>query len=134
MALQYATTLRNAQLDTIETVVGASPLLRFYTGSAPTNCASEATGTMLLEISLPTDWLNAAASGTKSKSGTWSAVAVGTGTCGYYRIYNSAGSTCYIQGSITVTGGGGDITMDTPGIAAGQTVTIGSYALAAANA
>ena len=72
MALQYSTTVRNAQLDALETAIGASAILRIYSGAMPANCAAAATGTLLAEMNLPADWMASAASGSKAKSGTWS--------------------------------------------------------------
>lgn len=37
MAMQYGVANRNAQLDALETAVGTSPKLRFYSGSMPAN-------------------------------------------------------------------------------------------------
>lgn len=133
MALQYSTSVRNAQLDALETTVGTAPLLRILTGSAPATCATAQSGTLLVEITLPSDWLANAASGSKSKSGTWSGTASGTGTAGYWRIVDSAGTTCHAQGTVTATGGGGDMTLDNTSIASGQAVTMSSASFAAAN-
>lgn len=137
MALKYSETLRNAQLDAIETTVGATPKLRLYSGAAPANCAAAATGSLLWEEDLPADWMAAAASGSKAKSGTWSAAglaAAGTGTnAGYYRVYDSTGTTCHIQGTVTITGGGGEMTMDNPNIAENQVITVNTFAIDAAN-
>ena len=136
MTLHYSTTLRNAQLDAKETTIGTAPLLRIYDGSVPANCAASAT-TLLAEGTLPSDWLANASSGAKSKSGTWTLTGqsgAGAGTNGtYYRIYDSGGSTCHEQGSVTATGGGGDMTLDNVNIANGQTVTISSYTTTAGN-
>ena len=71
MAVQRSVTARNAALDAFETAVGTAPLLRIYSGSMPANAAASATGTLLAEMTLPSDWLAAASSGSKSKSGTW---------------------------------------------------------------
>ena len=38
-------------------------------------------------------------------------------------------ATAHIQGSVTATGGGGDMTLDNTSIASGQTVTITSFTL-----
>jgi hypothetical protein len=99
--MQFSTTIRNDWLDRYEVQIGTSPKMRFYTGSPPANCAAAATGTQLVEIPLPSDWMAAAASGSKAKSGTWSATASATGTIGHYRIYDSAGTTCHEQGTVT---------------------------------
>ena len=57
-------------------------------------------------------------------AGTWSATSGGAGTVGYYRIYNSANTVCHEQGNITVTGGGGAMTIDNLAITVGQTITV----------
>lgn len=134
MSLQYSTGVRNARLDQVESTVGTAPLLQIFTGAAPANCAAADSGTKLVEIALPSDWMAAASGGTKAKSGTWSAAAVATGTAGYFRIKDSAGTTCHAQGTVTATGGGGDMTVDNTSIANGQTVTVSSFTLTAGNA
>lgn len=135
MALQYSVTVRNAQLDAVETTVGAAPLLRIYSGSAPANCAAAASGTLLAEATLPSDWMAAASSGSKALSGTWQdASANATGTAGHWRLYESGGTTCHAQGTVTATGGGGDMTLDNTSIASAQSVTITSFTITAGNA
>src|SRR5437868_1871812 len=107
MALQLSVAARNARLDQIETTGGTAVLFRIYSGSAPADCATAASGTKLVEITCPSDWMANAASGSKSKSGTWSVAAVASGTAGYFRIYDSGGTTCLMQG--TVGQGSGDL-------------------------
>ena len=135
MAFQFSTTARNAALDAIETAIGASAILKIRSGSAPADCGTANSGTVLATLNLPSDWLAAASGGSKSKSGTWedtSADAVGT--AGHFRIYASDGTTVHMQGTITATGGGGDMTLDNTSIASGQTVTITSFTLSAGGA
>lgn len=134
MTTRLGTALRNARLDTIETTVGTAPRLRVYTGSDPANCAAAATGTLLVDTTLPSDWMAAASSGSASLLGSWSSAAVGTGTVGYYRIWDSALSVCHLQGTATVTGGGGDMTFDNASITSGQTVNVTAYTLTEGNA
>lgn len=132
MAIQYSTTIRNNQLDQVESTISTSPKLRILTGSAPANCAAAETGSLLIEIALPSDWMAAASSGSKAKSGTWSGTASGTGTAGYFRVVDNAGTTCHIQG--TCGQGSGDLSLDNTSIASGQTVTVSTFALTAGNA
>ena len=135
MALQYSVTVRNAQLDAFETAIGASAVMKIRTGAAPANCATADSGTVLATINLPSDWMAAASAGSKSKSGTWEDTSAdATGTAGHFRIYASDGTTVHAQGTITATGGGGDLTLDNTSIASGQTVTITSFTLTAGNA
>src|SRR5688572_29520313 len=113
MALKYSTTVRNAKLDSIETTVGTSAVLKLRTGSPPADVATADSGTVVATLNLPSDWMAAAASGAKSKTGTWQdASADAAGTVGHFRIYASDGTTAHIQGTVTATGGGGDMTLD----------------------
>ncbi len=111
----------------IETTVGTSPLLRIYSGAQPANCAAAASGTLLAEMALPSDWATQA-SGVLTMSGTWQdASANAAGTAGHYRLYDTAGTNCHEQGSVTATGGGGDLTLDNTSIASAQVVTVTSW-------
>lgn len=134
MAIQFSVAVRNAMLDQFETTIGTSPILRIRTGAAPANCATADSGTVLATMTLPSDWLSAASGGSKSLLGTWQdASADAAGTAAHYRIYDSTGTTCHEQGTVTATGGGGDLTLDNTSIAAGQQVTITSYTRTAGN-
>lgn len=135
MALKYSTTVRNAQLDAIETTIGASAVLKIRSGGAPVSVATADSGTVLATLNLPPDWMQAASAGSKGKSGTWEdASADNTGTAGHFRIYASDGTTAHMQGTITITGSGGDMTLDSTSITAGQTVTITAFNITAGNA
>jgi hypothetical protein len=135
MTVQLSTTVRNARLDTVESTISTSPILRIRSGAAPADCATADSGTVLAEMTLPSDWMAAAASGAKALSGTWSdSSANATGTAAHFRIYDSGGSTCHLQGTVTATGGGGDLTLDSTSITSGQTVTITSFTLTEGNA
>lgn len=135
MSLQMSTTVRNAMLDAIESTIGTSAVLEIRSGSAPANCATADSGTLLASITCPSDYLAAAASGTKALSGTWQdASANATGTAGHFRVKDSTATTCHIQGTVTATGGGGDMTIDNTSIASGQQVNVTAFSLSAANA
>lgn len=134
MARQFSDTVRNALCDAYETAIGTLPILRIYdlTAGAPANCAAAITGTLLAEMTLPSDWMAAASGGTKAKSGTWSdASANNTGTADFFRVWDSAGTTCHDQGTVTATGGGGDLTLDNVSVASGQAVTITGFSVTA---
>lgn len=135
MAVQLSTTVRNARLDTIESTIGTSPILKIRSGAPPATCATADSGTVLATLTLPSDWLAAASSGSKAKSGTWQdSSADASGTAAHFRIYDSGGTTCHIQGTVTATGGGGDMTVDNTSFASGQSFTINSFTLTDANA
>lgn len=135
MAVQFSTTVRNAMLDVIESTISTSAVLKIRTGAAPANVGTADSGTVLATLNLPSDWMAAASGGTKALSGTWQdASADATGTAAHFRIYASDGTTAHIQGTVTATGGGGDLTLDNTSIASGQSVTITSFTLTAGNA
>lgn len=134
MALQYSTTVRNAQLDAFETAIGTSAVLKIRTGSPPANCGTADSGTVLATCSLPSDWMAAASSGSKAKSGTWEDTSAdATGTAAHWRLYASDGTTCHAQGTVTATGGGGDMTVDNTSFAASQAFAVTSFTITAAN-
>lgn len=110
MAESYSAANTNSALDQRETHIGASPILRFYNGTMPADADAALSGnTLLAQGTLPSDWLGAAAARVKSKAGTWTATgqaAAGAGTAmTFYRIFESTGTTCHLQGSVGVNVG-----------------------------
>jgi hypothetical protein len=134
MAVQLSTTSRNARLDAIETTIGTNPIIDFRTGAQPADCATADSGTELEQMTLPSDWLSAASAGSKAKVGTWTGTADAAGTAGHFRIKDSGDSTCHIQGTITATGGGGDMELDNVVVAVGQTITVSTFTISDGNA
>lgn len=139
LALSLSTAVKNARLDAIESTIGTSPILRIYDdgnggSSIPANCAASAVGNVLATITLPSDWMAAASNGAKAKNGTWQDTSADAdGTAEYFRIYDSTGTTCHIQGTVSKTGGGGELTLDNDSIASGQSVTITGFTLTEGN-
>ena len=141
MALQYGGTLAGNQLTAIQTAVGAGGLLRIYS-TAPTAHpgSTEPTG-LLCTITLPATFITITAGTTSAAAfttlfGSWTnaASAGGAGTNAQsFRIYESTGTTCHLAGTITATGGGGDLQLNNVSIATGQTVTITAFTITAGN-
>ena len=135
MTIQLSTLVRNARLDAIETQIGGTAILRLRTGAPPADCGTADSGTIVAAMTLPADWMAAASGGAKAKSGTWSdPSADNAGTVGHFRIYDSGGTVCGMQGTVTITGGGGDMTLDNNVVAAAQLITITSFTLTDGNA
>jgi len=139
MALQYSVSVRNAQLDAWETTIGTSPIVRLYDGANPVNCGTAPTAVSIATGTLPADWSTTASAGAKTILGApftvtgIAAAAAGTAVLAY-RIYDSAGTVCHEQGTVTATGGGGDMTMDNVSVANTQTVNINTLTRTAGNA
>jgi hypothetical protein len=135
MAIQFSVAVRNARLNAIEAAIGPSAILKIRTGAPPASCATPDSGTVLATINLPSDWLSDAASGSVSMSGTWEDTSAdASGVAGHFRIYDSTGTTCHMQGTVTATGGGGDLQVDNVNFAVGQSFTITSFILTDGNA
>lgn len=135
MTVQLSTSVRNAELDAIETAIGTSAVLKVRTGTQPATCAAADSGTALATCNLPSDWMAPASGGSKALSGTWQdASADNTGTAGHWRLYASDGVTCHAQGTVTLTGGGGDMTVDNTSFAASQAFAVTAFTLTAGNA
>lgn len=132
MAIQLSVSVRNARLDQIESTIGTSAILYIRSGAAPADCATADSGTLLATITLPSDWMAAAASGAKAKSGTWSVAASASGTAAHFRIKDSTGTTCHLQGTVGTSGT--DMIIDNTSVNSGQTITISSFTLTDGNA
>ena len=133
MAFQLSTASRNAALDAIEAAIGASPTLELRSGPPPASCAAADSGILLASMALPADFLAAASGGSKALAGIWQdAAADAAGTVGHFRI--KQGATCHVQGTVTGTGGGGDMTIDNPVLALGQQVSVTAFTLTAGGA
>jgi hypothetical protein len=127
LSFQYSIAVRNAKLDQIETTIGVSAVLKIFSGAEPANCAAADPAGLLCTITLPSDWMNNAATGSKTKLGTWSGTASAAGTAASWRIYDSGVVTCHIQGNTT------DMTFDNTNIANAQVLTVNTFTLTAGN-
>jgi hypothetical protein len=128
MAISTTVAVKNARLDAISATWGATPKLRLYSGTPPANAAAALSGnTLLVEITLdPQD----AVAGVKNMLGDpvqgVGAAGAGDGTdATFYRVYNSGGTTCFEQG--TVSESGADMAVDNANIAQNQVVNFNSW-------
>lgn len=129
MTIQFAQSTAHAMLDAIETDIGASPVLYLRSGAQPATCAAADTGTLIATIAMAADAFANAASWAKAIGAALSdPSADNAGTLGHWRIKTS-GSVTKLQGSITATGGGGDMTVDNTNVTAGQQIDVSSFAI-----
>lgn len=135
MAFQLSIDARNATLQALETEVGINPILTINTSTVPVNCAAANTGTVLATMVLPEDWLGAPNAGNINLAGTWQDLSAdASGTAVHFRLFDSTGTTCHMQGTISATGGNGDMQLDNTNIAVGQQITITSFSITAGGA
>jgi hypothetical protein len=129
MALQYSTTHRTNAMTDISTQAGGTAYLLIYSGSAPSNCAASATGTLLASLPCSATF-GSAASGVLTANSITSANAGATGTAGYWRLCTtSAGTTCVAQGTVGTSGA--DLNLTSTSITSGQSVSVSSFAITA---
>jgi hypothetical protein len=131
MALAYAETLRDNQLDEITGLAGGSALLRIYDGSRP---ATGGTATTLLaELTCNATFAAAASGGVLTLNAiTDDSSANATGTATWFRIVASNGTTHVLDGDVGTSGS--DLNLNSTSIVAGGTVEVTSFAITAGNA
>lgn len=100
MARQYSTRVRNALLQAYEDTIGTAPALELRSGTQPASCAAADSGTLLVPMTLPSDWQGTPSGGVALIAGTWQGLAEAAGTIGHYRIKGSGG-TVDEQGKVT---------------------------------
>lgn len=132
MTLQLAVATRNALTAQMVTdFAGGS--LKLFSGTVPSNCAAaDPSGLLATCATLPSPALTST-SGVTAKSGTWTITGSAAGSAASFRVYSS-GAVCVAQGTVTATGGGGDMTMDNVVIANAQVITESTFAVTAGNA
>jgi hypothetical protein len=135
MSFQLSVAARNATLSAIETEIGELPILTISTGSVPATAGTANTGVVVATMVLPTDWLATPVGGSIALSGTWQDLSAdASGTAGYFRLHNNAGTECHMQGTVSATGAGGDMQLDNTNIATGQQINITTFTITAGGA
>jgi len=139
MAISLSTAAANGLLETGYDSLFNSAILELRSGTRPADANTAPTGTLLASGTIPADAFAAATGRAKAKNGTWTLTGqsgAGTGTnVTWYRLRLSgdAGTTNTTDvrqdGTVTVTGGGGDLTLDNVNVANGQTVTVNTFSI-----
>lgn len=122
MSVTINEALANRQADSVGGDLN-SGFIDVYEGTRPADPDDSPAGTLLISFPLDADAYGAAAGGIAAKNGTITADAVASGTAQYAQQRNAA-NTRWMYGSVTTTGGGGDIQMDDVEIVDGQSYTV----------
>jgi hypothetical protein len=125
VALTHTTAVRNALANLIDDQVNAGSPPGFFE-------LMTAADAVLATIELETTAFGAASVGVITLAGTplEDTSADDTGTAALFRLTNAAG-TEILRGTVTATGGGGDVEIDNTSIVATQTVRLTSFTYAA---
>lgn len=131
MTLALSTDTRNKAADAIADDVDAGAsngYIEIRTGAAPGPNAADS-GTLLATLPMSDPAFGAAAAGVvTANSITDDSSADATGTAAHFRLKDSDGNVV-CEGSVTATGGGGDIELNSVSIVSGGTVSITSFTL-----
>ena len=125
MAWELSTAARNAALAGVTGLIdaGTGPgVIEVRTGTKP-GVGNAATGTLLATITLVDPSFAAPSAGPAALADPGPVGAPGTGTAGHARVKDSPGAVV-MDGVVTATGGGGDITLASTAVSAGQTVDV----------
>ncbi len=127
MAIKQTTAVRNAQLDALNTQIGASARLRIYNGTRPANANTAITSqTMLVELTCnATAFAAAASGGVLTANAISNGTAAATGTASWFRLWQSNGTTAIMDGDVSTSGA--DVNLNNTSIATGQTVSVTAF-------
>ena len=128
MAIRISTTARNAAADAVVDLIDAGAAagqLRIYTGAQPATADTAASGSLLATVTLVDPAFGAAASGTATMADPPAVDATGAGVAGWFRVLDSNGNAVF-DGSVTGSGGNGDLELSNTNIAVGQSIDITS--------
>lgn len=123
---------RNAATNGVVDLVDAGPgagYVEVRTGSAPASADDAASGTLLFTFTLADPAFGDAASGTATAASVpRTAVAVATGTAGWARLHDSAGTKVL---DLSVGTSGTDVEISSTSITVGRTVTLTALTITA---
>lgn len=120
LQLSYAAV--NAEANALAALVNSGKL-RIYDGTPPTRCDDAlSSNNLLAELTMNATAFGGAANGVLTANAITGANAALSGTASFYRIFNSAGTTQYIQGTVgTATA---DLILNSVAISSGAAVSV----------
>lgn len=129
MATRISTDARNAAADAVVDLLDAGSdegYIEIRTGTQPSNVGDSASGTVLATIPLDDPAFGNASNGVATANSIAQVQASGDGTAGWFRAYDSD-DNAILDGSVSVTGGGGDMQLNTTALTTGVNVQITSW-------
>jgi hypothetical protein len=123
MTLSRAVATKNAESDaTMRLLDGGT--IKIYSGTVPATADTALAGnTLLVTITIGNPSAPASSGGVGTFNAFTAGTAGNTGTATFFRAVSSGAATV-LQGSVTATGGGGDLTLPTVTINSGDTVNV----------
>lgn len=129
MATRISTAARNAAAGAIALLADAGAgagTIKVYTGSQVATGDTAEAGTLLATFTLADPAFGSPSSGVCTLASTpRSTTGAADGTAGWFRVEDSTGANVF-DGSVTATGGGGQLELNTTTISTGVSVSITS--------
>ena len=122
MALTIAAAAAQAQGAALATHIGASAVIEIRSGAKPATPETAASGTLLVSIPISGSFTSSGDVLTAADPAAASPAA--SGTAGHFRLKKSDG-TAVLDGTVTATGGGGDMQLGSTTITTGVPVDLG---------
>jgi hypothetical protein len=106
----------------LATYIGSGSIIEIRSGSKPATPETAASGTLLVSISIVGSFTSTA--GVLTAADPAAAAPAASGTAGYFRLKQSGG-TAVLDGTVTASGGGGDMQLGSTSINTGVNVDLG---------
>ena len=123
MALFFTNAVNTSRATALVTAAGSGSTIKIYSGAAPVNADTAATGTLLVTLTIA-GVLGAVSAGVITLGAVTSGTAVATGTAGYAVVATSAAVTVAFLTSIATSGA--DLNLNSTSISSGGTVSVTS--------
>lgn len=118
----------NAQANALAALCNAG-VLRYYTGTQPTNANTAVTGSNVLiaSVTLANPAFPSAAAGVLTANAIPTGTASVSGVCSFARLLESNGTTVVMDVVVGAPGSGAGLILSNTGIAAGRTIAVSSF-------
>lgn len=122
MALTIAAASAQAMGAALATDIGASATIEIRSGTKPATPETAASGTLLATVAISGSF--SSTGGVLTAADPASVAPAASGTAGYFRLKKSGG-TAVLDGTVTATGGGGDMQLGSTTITTGVNIDLG---------
>lgn len=122
MSLTVAAATAQAMGTALATDIGSGSIIEIRSGAKPATPETAASGTLLVSITVTGSF--SSTGGVLTAADPASASPAASGTAGHFRLKKSGG-TAVLDGTVTATGGGGDMTLGSVSINTGVPVDLG---------
>lgn len=122
MALTIAAATTQAMGAALATNIGAASTIEIRSGAKPATPETAASGTLLATVAISGSFTSTG--GVLTAADPASVAPAASGTAGHFRVKQSGG-TAVLDGTVTATGGGGDMQLGSTTITTGVNVDLG---------